>query len=222
MFRIALRRGLRPGVARTYATQVSSYFEIFPKNFPAGGPPADSFKVNPRLLRREYRSLQSQHHPDIVIGSSALAKNQEEDGSVYSSLINKGYATLKDPHARLAHFIELHHPDHLDISQDEVAKGLIAQFQSSEFSLDYKDMLMTVLEAHESLEMATNEADLEGLSAENDARIAESETVVEKLLKYEPINWNDVVLEALRLKYWVNIQNGIKEWEPGKPVHLTH
>lgn len=205
---------------------IKSFFDLFPATFPAGGPPKDSFLVNDRQLRREYRLLQSENHPDIVIGSAALNKAKELDGAenVFSSLINKGYTTIRNPYTRIAHFIELHHPDHLDITQDDVAKSLIANFQSSsnESSLEYKEMLMMVLEAHESLELATNENDLDDLSDENDARIEQSAERIELLLKKQPLNWDNLMMEAIRLKYWVNIQNGIKEWEPGKPVHLTH
>lgn len=211
----------------TSRQQVQSFFDLFPQNFPQGGPPKESFLINQRQLRREYRALQSEHHPDIVIGSSAISGKTEELGdseSQISSLINKGYTTIRNPYTRIAHFIEINHPEKLDITQDDVAKSLIANFQSSsaESSLEYKEMLMLVLDAHESLEMATNEADLEELEKENEARIEESEETLDKLLQNEPINWDSLMMEAIRLKYWVNIQNGIKDWEPGKPVHLTH
>lgn len=153
-------------------------------------------------------------------GSGEIPPNE---GQV-SALLNRAYSTLKNPYTRAAYLIQLHHPDHLDITQDEVSKELIAKFQdeSSEYSLDYKMLLMTVLEAHESLEMATSEADLEELSSENDVRIEECEEKLEKSFLSDPIPWNDVLIETIRLKYWMNIANGIKEWEPGKPVHLTH
>lgn len=221
---------LLTGWVQFYSTNrsVQSFFDLFPATFPGGGPPKDSFLVNSRQLRREYRLLQSENHPDIIIGSAALNKakelTSEGEENVISSLINKGYTTIRNPYTRIAHFIELHHPDHVDITQDDVAKSLIAKFQSSssESSLHYKEMLMMVLEAHESLELATNENDLDDLSEENDVRIEESEERIETLLKQEPLDWEDIMMEAIRLKYWVTIQNGIKEWEPGKPVHLTH
>jgi len=83
-------------------------------------------------------------------------------------------------------------------------------------------MLMMVLEAHESLELATQDQDLEALSEENDERIVESEEAIGKLLETKPLNWNGIMMEAVRLKYWINIQKGIKDWEPGKPVNITH
>lgn len=208
---------------RLYSIQAKNYFDLFPKTFPAGGPPADLFTVNPRQLRREYRNLQSEHHPDIVMGSSSLlnAESVEDDTSAN---INKAYSTLRNPYTRAAYIIKLQHPEHLDITQDEVAKKLISGFESDSkaYSLDYKMLLMTVLEAHEAMEMATSESDLDVLSQENDERIEETEKKIEKLLSQNPIRWEAVLIESIRMKYWVNIANGIKGWEPGKPVLLTH
>lgn len=217
---------LRPILAvRNNTTAAKSFFDLFPKNFPGGGPPQDSFVISPRSLRREYRMLQSEHHPDILIGAASL--RNEGSGTTddeVSSILNRAYTTISNPYTRLAHFIEIHHPDKIDISQDDTSKKLIEkiQSQSEESSLEYKDMLMTVLDAHESLEFANSEDDLDPLSNENNERIQQTEEIIEQLLKQEPLNWDKILLEAIRLKYWVNIQNGIKDWEPGKPVLLTH
>lgn len=220
-FRTAL---ITLGRARGYGTQINNFFDLFPKSFPGGGPPADHFAINLRQLRREYRNLQSEHHPDIVMGSASLASGPGTQSDDKSALINKAYSTIRNPYTRAAYVIKLHHPDHIDITHDEVSKALISQFQSEsqEYSMEYKLLLMTVLEAHESLELAASEADLEQLSAENDARIEETQQKIEEMLLHDPVAWNDVIIEAIRMKYWVNIANGIKEWEPGKPVHLTH
>ncbi|ODV79667.1 uncharacterized protein CANTADRAFT_89309 [Suhomyces tanzawaensis NRRL Y-17324] len=205
---------------------VKSFFQLFPKTFPEGGPPQDSFMTSPKALRREYRVLQSENHPDILIGSSALNKAGSSGDASFSSIINRAYTTLRNPYSRIAHLIQLYHPQELDITQDDTAKELIAKFQSQspESSLEYKEMLLMVLEAHESLEMAEQESELEDLSAENDERIKESEKTIDAIIQnHWPItDWDALMMEAIRLKYWVNIQNGIKEWEPGKPVHLTH
>lgn len=221
MFRTALPRF---SLGRAYATKINNFFELFPKSFPAGGPPADLFAINLRQLRREYRNLQSEHHPDVIMGSAALAATSGSQSDKTSALINRAYSTIRNPFTRAAYVVQLHHPDHLDITQDDVSRELISRFQSEspEYSADYKMLLMTVLEAHESLELASSEADLESLLTENDARIEETEANIETLLNKNPIVWEDVIIDAIRMKYWVNIANGIKEWEPGKPVHLTH
>lgn len=208
---------------RTYATHVKNYFDLFPKSFPSGGPPKDPFSVNLRQLRREYRNLQSEHHPDIVMGSSAFADSSSPKDNT-SANINKAYSTLRNPYTRAAYFIQLHHPEHIDITKDEVAKQLISKFEteSKDYQLDYKELLMTVLEAHEALELALSETDLEMLTQENENRMQETEAKLEELLSQDPIPWDAVLIESIRMKYWVNIANGIKDWEPGKPVLLTH
>lgn len=209
-----------------YSTTVKSFFQLFPNTFPHGGPPKEPFMVNLRALRREYRHLQSEHHPDIVIGSQALKTDPSSTAGtdVFSSLLNRGYSTIRNPYTRVAHLIELHQPQHVDVTKDEVAKEIIAGFQqlSPEKAKIYGDMLMQVLDAHEALEMAENESDLDDLSSENDIRIEETEKNIDRLLREKEVVWEAVMMEAIRMKYWVNIQNGIKEWEQGKPVHLTH
>ncbi|KAK6462628.1 hypothetical protein DFJ63DRAFT_166034 [Scheffersomyces coipomensis] len=217
-------------VTSASGSKINSYFELFPKNFPNQGPPGDSFLINDKTLRREFRGLQSENHPDVLIGSSLLNNNSTttatNDNEDFSSIINKAYTILRNPYNRIAHFIKVYHPQKLDITQDEVSKQLISDFNSSspQSSQDYKDMLMTVLDAHESLEMATNEQDLQDLTLENNERINQSEEILDNLIQSEwPIHdWNPILMESIKLKYWVNIQNGIKDWEPGKPVHLTH
>lgn len=216
--RLPLLSGVKSQLGlRCYSSSVHSLFQLFPNTFSQGGPPKDPFLIPTRSLRREFRSLQSEHHPDILGASGNASDN-------FSSILNKAYSTISNPYTRVCHVIELHHPEHIDITQDEVSKHLIAKFQSDSDanSLEYKDMLMVVLEAHEALEFANDEGELEPLEEENQGRIDSCEEVIDSLLKQQSLDWDKIMLEAIRLKYWVNIQNAIKEWEPGKPVHLTH
>lgn len=199
-----------------------NYFHYFPKTFPAGGPPKDLYLVNLRNLRKEFRVLQSQNHPDILVGSNSFSENRGIDEM--SSHINRAYSIVKSPYLRAAHIIELLHPEHFDITTDETSKQLIQKLKESSISGDfnYEELLMTVLEAHEALEMAAKESDLDAIQDENDARIEECENKIASLLQSPEIDWQSVIAEAIRLKYWANIANGIKEWEQGKPVLLTH
>ncbi|CCE78220.1 Piso0_000837 [Millerozyma farinosa CBS 7064] len=205
---------------------VRSFFELFPKTFPKAGPPRESFIVDQRKLRKELRSLQGQHHPDVAVQAAVAGSSEDvvasDDG--VSALLNKAYSTLRNPYTRIAHIIQVNHPEHLDITEDDVSKALIAKFssQSDESSLEYKSMLMSVMEAHEALEFAGSEEDIEGLEEENNAKILESEQIIESLLQKSPPDWDALMMEAIKLKYWININNAVKEWEPGKPVNLTH
>lgn len=205
---------------------IRSFFALFPKTFPKGGPPRESFIVDQRKLRKELRSLQGQHHPDVAVKATVagLSKDAVASDDGVSALLNKAYSTLRNPYTRIAHIIQVYHPEHLDITEDDVSKALIAKFLSllDESSLEYKSMLMSVMEAHEALEFAGLEEDIEGLEEENNAKILESEQIIESLLKKSPPDWDALMMEAIKLKYWINISNAIKEWEPGKPINLTH
>lgn len=217
-----VRRGPCRAFIRWNSQPIQNYFAIFPKNFPRGGPPADEFLINDKLLRKELRQVQSDNHPDIV--QAQRLAGLKVWSSFEPSLINKAYTSIRNPYLRAAHVIRLHHPEHMDITKDEVSKALILKYQSEseERSSEYKELLMTVLDAHESLEMATTEPELGGLSGKNKERMFQSEERMNRILSQVNIDWDDFILETIRLKYWVNIANGIKEWEPGKPVLLTH
>lgn len=187
-----------------------SYFKLFPHNFPHGGPPKDPFFINEKQLRKEYRTLQSSNHPDV------------SSDTIASLNINQAFTHLRNPYLRLAHLIKLLHG--IDITDDAVSKSMIAKFQNASDSnaMAYKSMLLQVMEAHEQLEFAEKEQELDELEDENNDRIKQAEEKIELELEKEPINWDELITDAIKLKYWVNIQNGIKDWAPGKPVHLTH
>jgi molecular chaperone HscB len=79
---------------------------------------------------------------------------------------------------------------------------------------------MTVLEAREAMEAAESEEDLAGLVEENEARIEESERVIGEALERGDLE--TAKREAVRLRYWVNIREGLTHWERGKEVVLQH
>ena len=68
---------------------------------------------------------------------------------------------------------------------------------------------MQVMEAHEQLELAELENELETLEAENNERIKTTEERINQSLKH-PIDWEELMMDAIRLKYWVNIQTESK------------
>ncbi|KAG5416987.1 hypothetical protein I9W82_004618 [Candida metapsilosis] len=206
-----LAKSALPITRRWLSTEATpSYFKLFPHNFPHGGPPKDPFYINERQLRKEYRTLQGSNHPDV------------SSDTIASSNINQAFTHLRNPYLRLAHLIKLMHG--VDITDDAVSKSMIAKFQnaSDANAMAYKAMLLQVMEAHEQLEFAEQEQELDELEEENNDRIKQAEEKIESELKKDPINWDELITDAIKLKYWVNIQNGIKDWEPGKPVHLTH
>jgi molecular chaperone HscB len=81
-------------------------------------------------------------------------------------------------------------------------------------------LLLEVLEAREVIEEARSEEDLEALKEENEARIRECEEAIGRGFATGDVE--ALKREVVRLRYWVNIREGIDNWEPGKPVVLEH
>jgi molecular chaperone HscB len=82
------------------------------------------------------------------------------------------------------------------------------------------ELLMTVLEAREVIEEAQCEEDLEEVRVANEERIDEAERRIGEALESEDVQ--AAKEEAVRLRYWVNIREGVKGWERGKPLVLQH
>ncbi|CCH44510.1 DnaJ subfamily A member 3, mitochondrial [Wickerhamomyces ciferrii] len=179
----------------------TNLFQLFPKTFPNA---QIRFRVDQKSLRKEYRLLQQESHPDSNIDHGSELKYDDST----SSLLNKAYSTLKDSLARSQHILEL---NGIDLKQDEISK---------KYSTKDHELLFDILDIHENLENVSNETELEKLKEENDERIESSEDSLEQFFKDQ--NYEDAAVETIRLKYWWNIDNAIKNWEPGKPVNLTH
>ncbi|QLQ79809.1 hypothetical protein HG537_0C04580 [Torulaspora globosa] len=180
---------------------LATFYELFPKTFPKGKP---TWNVEQAKLRKEYRALQAQHHPDMV--SNLQLNNQDADRS---SLLNKAYHTLKDPLLRSQYVLKVIHG--MDLSQEQVAQQIM---QSN------PDLLMKVLDTHEQLEEVENEQDVRAIEQDNKQRIKSIESQLKTSFDQE--QYEKAAQLTVELKYWVNLAKAIKEWEPGKPVNLTH
>ena len=77
-----------------------------------------------------------------------------------------------------------------------------------------------MLEAREAIEAAGQESDLEGMKRGNDARIAESEGIIDKAFGSDDVE--RAKAESVKLRYWTNIKESLDAWERGKPVVLVH
>lgn len=96
----------------------------------------------------------------------------------------------------------------MDVANDETLK------------VEEPELLGLVLDAHETIESAEEAQDLEALVDENEARIGESERVLEGAFREETLE--RAKKEAVRLRYWVNIRQALHDWEEGKPSILQH
>jgi len=81
-------------------------------------------------------------------------------------------------------------------------------------------LLMEVLETREQIEEAESDGEIEQMKALNDERIEESEGILDDAFRTDDLDVAKV--EAVKLRYWVNIKESLDHWEPGKPVVLIH
>lgn len=79
---------------------------------------------------------------------------------------------------------------------------------------------MEVLEAREQIEEAESEEDLVGMKDENEVRIQESIKALEQAFAADDVE--TAKSETVKLRYWMNINESIQNWEKGKPVVLEH
>ncbi|OHF01335.1 Fe-S protein assembly co-chaperone HscB [Colletotrichum orchidophilum] len=176
-----------------------THYEFFPITLPDGPPPKGHFPINQRALRREFLRLQAKAHPDM---HPAELKTRAE---ATSARINEAYKTLSNPLLRAQYLLSLRG---VDVADDETLK------------VEDPELLMVVLEAREEIEEATAESELEGQRAANEGRIRASEEVLETAFRHDDIE--TAKREAVNLRYWVNIQESLDNWEAGKPIVLQH
>lgn len=174
-------------------------YSFFPSTLPDGPPPKGPFPIDTRRLRTEFLGLQSRHHPDK---HPARLKTQAEAAS---ASINEAYKTLANPLLRAQYLLSLRG---VDVAADETLK------------VEEPELLTVVLEAHEAMDDAASPADLEGLAAENEERIAASERLLGEAFRGENVDL--AKREAVRLRYWVNIREALRDWEQAKGAVLQH
>ncbi|KAK4189043.1 J-type co-chaperone JAC1, mitochondrial [Podospora australis] len=190
--------------------KVPTYYALFPETLPQGPPPAGPFEIDTRALRREFLRLQAAAHPDFHHSASGTSEvSARRQAEITSALINQAYKTLSNPLLRAQYLLsEL---SGVDLAADE---------SGSDSGPADPELLMTVLEAREAIEEAVSEKDLEEVRAANEERIKEAEANLAEVFAQQ--DWEGAKGEAVRLRYWYNIREGIDNWEPGKPVVLQH
>ncbi|CCF58917.1 hypothetical protein KAFR_0F03210 [Kazachstania africana CBS 2517] len=164
---------------------VSTFYEMFPKSFPGGEP---SFNVDQSQLRKEYRVLQSQFHPDMVAGNG-------DGADMDSSVVNKAYHVLKEPLSRSQYMIKINKG--IDLTED----GQKLEVGPS--------ILMEVIEINERLaDDSISNDEIARIKQENDDRM---DAIVNKLRDcFEQEDYSTAVELTMELKYWTNLSNTIK------------
>lgn len=227
------RTGPEPGAQGTADPQldasnavlpdISNYYTLFPRTLPGGPPrpqssipdsstivnetpPVPHFYLNPRELRKEFLQLQSVYHPDKFASGSAA----HQRAYALSTLLNNAFKTLADPLLRAQYLLQMLYD--IDVTNED----------NSAHPTD-PETLMIVMEAQEELENATGKGGedvVEKLKEENHNRIRESEKELGDA--FENGDVDRAKDETVRLKYWRSLDGGLRDWEPGKEVRLTH
>ncbi|KUI65986.1 J-type co-chaperone JAC1, mitochondrial [Cytospora mali] len=209
------------------------YYALFPQTLPDGAPPDGPFDIDVRALRREFLQLQAASHPDYhhsaqtttttttttttedpstpskTTSSSKSHSEPRRKAEALSSHINSAYKTLSSPLLRAQYILAERYG--IDLAGDEASR--ISGPPDPE-------LLTEVLYARETIEDAGSEKDLEGLTAENDARIEEAVSRLGRALEEGDIA--GAVVETVRLRYWENIRESVRNWEGGGSVVLQH
>ena len=175
-----------------------THYEFFPNTFPNGPPPQSSFSPDLKQLRREYLHLQAKTHPDLA------PQDQKRQAEALSMRVNEAYKTLQDPLKRAQYLLSLRGID----VEDESAK------------LEESELLMEVMEAREAVEEVGSEEQLVEIREENNQRIDESVGILSQA--FGDGDLQRAAQEAVRLRYWVNIEESIHGWEKGKGGGVLH
>ncbi|KAK0286125.1 molecular chaperone [Friedmanniomyces endolithicus] len=175
-----------------------THYALFPLTFPHGPPPASPFTPDPKRLRQEFLQLQAKAHPDLQPAT------QKRHAEALSSLINDAYRTLQDPLKR-AQYLLLQHGIDVEDEGSKISGG---------------ELLVEVMEAREAVEEADSEAEVGVLREENGERIAGSVRVLETA--FGKGEWEVAAREAVRLRYWMNIEESIRGWEKGMGGGAVH
>ncbi|KAF2270427.1 Co-chaperone Hsc20 [Lojkania enalia] len=181
------------------ASKPHTHYSLFPESLPAGPPPSGRFHVDLPSLKKEFLQLQAQAHPDRHPPATKIK------AQALSARINEAYKTLQNPLLRAQYLLSLRG---IDVHVDESAK------------VEDPQLLMEVLEAREQIEEAENEEDLVEMKAQNEDRIANSVKILEEAFEKDDVE--GAKHEAVRLRYWINIEDSLQNWEKGKPVVLAH
>lgn len=97
-------------------------------------------------------------------------------------------------------------------------RGIDVEDESAKLSEN--ELLMEVMEAREAVEEVEGEEELVELKAENNVRIDASVRILEEAFAKGDLD--TAAQEAIRLRYWMNIEESIQGWEKGKGGGILH
>ncbi|KAL2160942.1 hypothetical protein VTH06DRAFT_8654 [Thermothelomyces fergusii] len=200
--------GSPSSAAPSQPPSVPTYYALFPETLPDGPPPKGKFAIDLRALRNEFLRLQAASHPDFHHHAASPGTAGEDSGSNGKG----GHGHKSAARLRAEATSALINAAYRTLSSPLLRAQYLLREQHG--------LLAAVLEAREAIEAAETEEDLGAVAAANEARIGECERRVGDALERADVA--AAVAEAVRLRYWVNIRECVRDWERGKPVVLQH
>jgi molecular chaperone HscB len=150
-----------------------------------------SFAVDPDRLKQSYRKLMIDFHPD----KHSLKNSEEQDAfEKQASAVTRAYDTLKHPHTRATHLLEmLGHP------MEDQAKG----------ELVGPGFLMEIMEVRESIDSTIGDNALRPLLLENQKRIEETSELLSRA--FEQTSMEKALELTAQIQYFTRIDETIRE-----------
>eukprot|EP00977_Amphora_coffeiformis_P005969 scaffold1271_cov167-Amphora_coffeaeformis.AAC.4 len=153
----------------------------------------EKFKIDEGDLKKKYRKLMNEYHPDRNRQSAADEQDEMRDKS---SAVTQAYQELTSPHTRAAHLMALR------------GKPMDETLSQSVVGMEFLMQVMEVREEVENVEPGSDEG-LRPLLAENEKRIAET---CHDLENAHEIGDLDRALQlTARLQYWNRVTETIRE-----------
>jgi molecular chaperone HscB len=85
---------------------------------------------------------------------------------------------------------------------------------------------MQVMELREQLEEAQSEEDVEAIKSENSEYLQQTLRKIDALLDdangQDDVDWEKMKKLTVELRYWSNIEDVCREWQPGQAITLHH
>ncbi|KAL4883681.1 hypothetical protein BJY04DRAFT_22854 [Aspergillus karnatakaensis] len=187
----------------------TTHYTIFPTTFPSSSTP---FTVNTANLKREFLQLQNTLHPDKY-PPGPLKQHAE----TLSARINEAYRTLSNPLLRAQYILHQYHG--IDVTAED-GSGAGSK------PLD-PELLMEVIDVQEEIEELSEgggeeaEKRIEELRGENAERVQGCVGGLERAFGEGDVEAAREL--TVRLKFWVSVGEGLREWEPGMGgIRLIH
>ena len=119
--------------------------------------------------------------------------------------INEAYQVLRHPLRRAQYLLSLRG---VDVVDDETA------------TVDDPQLLAQVMDVRELIDDTVDEAALRPLREANDARLQRTiDRLDQAFMEDDLLRAKE---ETIKLRYWLNVQESLQNWEPGMSPHVQH